>query len=47
MLQSAAWGKGQFCDCFAVSGLRELAGIDLPGEIKHNEYYTADRKGSK
>ena len=41
----ARLGKERFCDYFAAFGLREATGIDLPGEIKHSEYYTADRMG--
>ncbi len=42
------WGRGwakNFCDYFAAFGLRAATGIDLPGEIKRSEYYTADRMG--
>ena len=38
-------GKENFCNYFANFGLREGTGIDLPGEIKKSEYYTADRMG--
>ena len=41
----ARLGKEAFCDYFAAFGLREATGIDLPGEIKKSEYYTADRMG--
>lgn len=41
----ARLGKEAFCDYFAAFGLREATGIDLPGEIKRSEYYTADRMG--
>ena len=41
----ARLGKENFCDYFAAFGLREATGIDLPGEIKRSEYYTADRMG--
>ena len=41
----ARLGKERFCDYFAAFGLREATGIDLPGEIKRSEYYTADRMG--
>lgn len=41
----ARLGKEAFCDYFAAFGLRESTGIDLPGEIKRSEYYTADRMG--
>ena len=41
----ARLGKEKFCDYFAAFGLREGTGIDLPGEIKKSEYYTADRMG--
>ncbi len=41
----ARLGKQAFCDYFAAFGLREATGIDLPGEIKRSEYYTADRMG--
>ena len=41
----ARLGKERFCDYFAACGLREATGIDLPGEIKRSEYYTADRMG--
>ena len=41
----ARLGKEAFCDYFAAFGLREATGIDLPGEIKQSEYYTADRMG--
>lgn len=36
-------GKENFADYFEAFGLREATGIDLPGEIKRSEYYTADR----
>ena len=38
-------GKENFCDYFANFGLRAATGIDLPGEVKKSEYYTADRMG--
>lgn len=38
-------GKERFADYFEAFGLREATGIDLPGEIKRSEYYTADRMG--
>lgn len=38
-------GKQRFADYFEAFGLREATGIDLPGEIKRSEYYTADRMG--
>ncbi len=41
----ARLGKERFCDYFAAFGLREATGIDLPGEAKRSEYYTADRMG--
>lgn len=41
----ARLGKQNFCDYFAAFGLRAATGIDLPGEIKRSEYYTADRMG--
>ncbi len=41
----ARLGKEKFCDYFAAFGLCEGTGIDLPGEIKKSEYYTADRMG--
>lgn len=41
----ARLGKEAFCDYFEAFGLREATGIDLPGEIKKSEYYTADRMG--
>ncbi len=41
----ARLGKQAFCDYFAAFGLREATGIDLPGEIKRSEYYTADAMG--
>ena len=41
----ARLGKDAFCDYFAAFGLREATGIDLPGEIKRSEYYTADAMG--
>ena len=41
----ARLGKENFCDYFAAFGLREGTGIDLPGEIKRSEYYTADQMG--
>ena len=41
----ARLGKEAFCDYFAAFGLREATGINLPGEIKRSEYYTADRMG--
>lgn len=41
----ARLGKQSFCDYFAAFGLRGATGIDLPGEIKRSEYYTADKMG--
>lgn len=41
----ARLGKQAFCDYFAAFGLRDATGIDLPGEAKRSEYYTADRMG--
>ena len=41
----ARLGKQAFCDYFAAFGLRETTGIDLPGEIRRSEYYTADAMG--
>src|SRR5699024_11367086 len=41
----ARLGKENFCDYFQAFGLREATGIDLPGEIKRSEYYTADQMG--
>ncbi len=41
----ARLGKENFCNYFAAFGLREATGIDLPGEAKRSEYYTADRMG--
>ena len=41
----ARLGKQNFCDYFAAFGLRAATDIDLPGEIKRSEYYTADRMG--
>ena len=41
----ARLGREAFCNYFAAFGLREATGIDLPGEIKQSEYYTADRMG--
>jgi stage V sporulation protein D (sporulation-specific penicillin-binding protein) len=41
----ARLGKENFCNYFAAFGLREATGIDLPGEIKRSEYYTADKMG--
>ena len=41
----ARLGKERFCDYFAAFGLREATGIDLPGEVRRSEYYTADRMG--
>lgn len=38
-------GKENFTAYFEAFGLREGTGIDLPGEIKRSEYYTADRMG--
>src|SRR5699024_4330820 len=38
-------GKENFTAYFEAFGLREETGIDLPGEIKRSEYYTADRMG--
>ena len=37
----ARLGKERFCDYFAAFGLREATGIDLPGEVRRSEYYTA------
>ena len=41
----ARLGKENFCKYFEAIGLRTATGIDLPGEIKRSEYYTADRMG--
>ena len=41
----ARLGKENFCNYFASFGLREATGIDLPGEIKRSEYYTAEKMG--
>ena len=41
----ARLGKERFCEYFAAFGLRAPTGIDLPGEIRRSEYYTADRMG--
>ena len=38
-------GKENFTAYFEAFGLRAGTGIDLPGEIKRSEYYTADRMG--
>lgn len=41
----ARLGKENFCNYFEAFGLREGTGIDLPGEIRRSEYYTADQMG--
>ncbi|MGN0984810.1 MAG: penicillin-binding transpeptidase domain-containing protein [Gemmiger sp.] len=41
----ARLGVDNFCNYFAAFGLREATGIDLPGESKRSEYYTAERMG--
>ena len=41
----ARLGKENFCKYFEAFGLRTATGIDLPGDIKRSEYYTADRMG--
>lgn len=41
----ARLGKEAFCRYFEAFGLCGATGIDLPGEIKRSEYYTADRMG--
>ena len=41
----ARLGKENFCRYFQALGLCEATGIDLPGEVKRSEYYTADRMG--
>lgn len=41
----ARLGKEHFCRYFEAFGLRTATGIDLPGEIKRSEYYTAEKMG--
>ena len=39
------WASRRSANYFAAFGLREATGIDLPGEIRRSEYYTADAMG--
>lgn len=41
----ARLGKENFCNYFEAFGLRTATGVDLPGEIKRSEYYTAEKMG--